>query len=135
MITDYRLLVSLFKRSLLGASPTLAKMLIQVLNLDLNVIYQPGSQMHLVCALIRLSTHNPEHGTTIRSIDVPVHEITKMSGLNTFSLQRIFDHNRQCQLLCDHILQSFPDRTNEIPKLINSFHAYRDELAIIMVSY
>ena len=47
VITDHKTHVSLFKKSLGSSSPILARMLLQILNFDLDVVYQPGTQMHL----------------------------------------------------------------------------------------
>ena len=70
VITDHKPLVSLFKKSLGSSSPRLARMLLQILNFDLDVVYQPGSQMHLSDAISRLSSHNPDKGDTIPGLDV-----------------------------------------------------------------
>ena len=58
VITDHKPLVSLFKKSLGSSSPRLARMLLQILDFDLDVVYQPGSQMHLSNAISRLSSHH-----------------------------------------------------------------------------
>ena len=47
VITDHKPLVSLFKKSLVDASPHLTCMLMQLLDYMLNVHYQPGDSMHL----------------------------------------------------------------------------------------
>ena len=65
LITDHKPLLSLFKKTLGSSSPRLARMLLQILDFDLDVIYQPGSQMHLSDAISRLSSHNPDKGNTI----------------------------------------------------------------------
>ena len=51
VITDHKPLVSLFKKSLVDASPRLTRMLIQLLDFSLCVIYQPGVKMHLSDAI------------------------------------------------------------------------------------
>ena len=53
--TDHKPLISLFKKSLGSSSPRLPRMLLQILNFDLDVVYQLGSQMHLSDAISRLS--------------------------------------------------------------------------------
>ena len=49
VITDHKPLVSLFKKSLGSSSPQLARMLLQILNFDLDVVYQPGSHAFIWC--------------------------------------------------------------------------------------
>ena len=51
VITDHKPLVSLFKKSLVDASPRLTRMLIQLLDFSLCVIYQPSAKMHLSDAI------------------------------------------------------------------------------------
>ena len=89
VITDHKPLVSLFKKSLGSSSPRLARMLLQILNFDLDVVYQPGSQMHLSNAISRLSSHNPDKGDTIPGLDVSIHNVSIGTGFNATSLQTI----------------------------------------------
>ena len=46
IITDHKPLVSLFRKSLVDSSPRLTRMLIQLLDYTLDVMYQPGAQIH-----------------------------------------------------------------------------------------
>ena len=58
IITDHKPLVSLFRKSLTSASPRLPRMLLHIFHYQLNVMYQPGTKMHLSDALSRLTSHN-----------------------------------------------------------------------------
>ena len=49
---DHKPLVSLFKKSLTSASPRLSMMLLHIIDYQLDVMYQPGTKMHLSDALI-----------------------------------------------------------------------------------
>ena len=51
IISDHKLLVSLFKKSLTSSSPNLSRMLLQILDYDLSIVYQEGSKMHLSDAI------------------------------------------------------------------------------------
>ena len=75
VIADHKPLVSLFRKSLGDSSPKLTKMLIQFLDYTLEVMYQPGTQMHLSYAINRLSTHDNSKGTTIQNLDVSTHAL------------------------------------------------------------
>ena len=57
IISDHMPLVSLFKKSLANSSPRLSRMLLQILDYDLQIMYQEGSNMYLSDALSRLSLH------------------------------------------------------------------------------
>ena len=65
IVTDHKRLVSLFRKSLVDSSPRLTRMLIQLLDYTLEVMYQPGAQMHLSDATSGLSMHGNSKGTTI----------------------------------------------------------------------
>ena len=56
-------------------------MLLQILNFDLDVVYQPGSQMHLSDAINRLSLHNPDKGDTIPGLYVSIHNVSICTGI------------------------------------------------------
>ena len=62
IISDHKPLISLFKKSLANSSPRLSRMLLQILDYDLQIMYQEGSKMHLSDALSRLSSHKTEKG-------------------------------------------------------------------------
>ena len=51
IISDHKPLVSLFKKSLTSSSPHLSRMLLQILDYDLSIVYQEGSKMHLSNAI------------------------------------------------------------------------------------
>ena len=58
VITDHKPLVSLFKKNLTLASPRLSLMLLHILDYQLEVMYQPGTKIHLSDALNRLISHD-----------------------------------------------------------------------------
>ena len=88
IITDHKPLVSLFRKSLVDSSPRLTRMLIQLLDYTPEVTYQPGAQMHLSDAISRLLTHDKNKGKTIANLDVSIHAIEELTGLNHFQLIR-----------------------------------------------
>ena len=75
VIKDHKPLVSLFKKSLIDASPCLTHTLMQLLDYMLNVYSQPGERMHLSNAISCLSSHNKATGKTIKDLDVSIHAI------------------------------------------------------------
>ena len=95
VITDHKPLVSLFKKSLGSSSPRLARMLLQILDFDLDVVYQPGSQMHPSDTISRLSSHNPDKGDTILGLDVSIHDVSICTGFNATSIQTIREHTQK----------------------------------------
>ena len=133
IISDHRPLVSLFKRSLASSSPHLSRMLLQILDYDLNIVYQEGSKMHLSDALSRLSMHQPNNGLTLPGMDITVHEIEACTNFSAVSLGNICEatlRGQDLKVLKTHITNGFPASSNQCPECIRPFFPYRDELTV-----
>ena len=133
IISDQKPLVSLFKESLTSSSPCLSRMLLQILDYDLNIVYQEGSKMHLSDVLSRLSTHQPNNGLTLPGMDITVHEIEACTNFSAVSLGKIHEamlRDQDLQVLKTHITNGFPTSTNQCPESIRPFFPYRDELTV-----
>ena len=133
VITDHKLLVSLFRKSLVDSSPRLTRMLIQLLDYTLDMRYQPGAQMHLSDAISRLLTHNSNTGSTIENLDVSVHTIEELTGFNSLSVAKIHQHTTTdlaMQQLIQHINDGFPNSSAKCPETIHPFFSFRDELSV-----
>ena len=89
IISNHKPLVSLFKKSLTSSSPHLSRMLLQILDYDLNIVYQEGSKMYLSDALSRLSTHQLDKGSTLPGMDITVHEVETCTNFSSVSLGKI----------------------------------------------
>ena len=132
VITDHKPLVSLFKKSLVDASPHLTHMLMQLLDYTLNVQYQPGDKKHLSDALSHLSSHYKATGKTIKILDVSIHAIEELTGFNSISVEKLHHHtsiDSALQLLIDHINNGFPESSNKCPDCIKPYFSFRDELS------
>ena len=133
VITDHKPLVSLFKKSLVNASPRLTRMLIQLLDFSLCVIYQPGAKMHLSDAISRLSSHDNSKGKTIQDLNVSIHSIEELNGFNSLSVDKIRQHtakDNSLQLLIQHINDGFPASSVKCPEIIRPFYNFREELSV-----
>ena len=128
VITDHKPLVSLFKKSLVDASPCLTRILVQLLDYTLNVTYQSGERMHLSS----LSSHNKAVGKTIKKLDVSIHAIEELTGFNSISVKKFCQHTANdpdLKLLIDHINNGFPDTSAKCPECIRPYFSFRDELS------
>ena len=108
-------------------------MLLQILDYDLNIVYQETSKMHLSNALSRLSTHQPNKGLTLPGMDITVHEIETCTNFSALSLDKIREatlQDQDLQVLKSHITNGFPISTNQCPECIRPFFPYRDELTV-----
>ena len=133
VITDHKPLVSLFRKYLVDSLPRLTIMLIQLLDYTLEVMYQPGAQMHLSDAISRLSTHDNSKGRKIQNLDVSIHTIKEITGFNSLSVDTIPQHTSKgqaLQLFIQHINDGFPDSSTKCPAEIHSYFSFRDELSV-----
>ena len=108
-------------------------MLVQLLDYTLDVMYQPGAQMHVSDAISRLLTHNKNEGKTIANLDVSIHAIEELTGFNSLSVDKICQHtskDQTMQLLIDHINNGFPESSTKCPETIHSYFSFRDKLSV-----
>ena len=88
MIMEHKPLVSLFKKSLTSASLRLSRMSLCIIDYQLDVMYQPGTKMHLSDALSRLTSHSDNSkANAILGLDISVHDVkvfTEMSVLSPY---------------------------------------------------
>ena len=75
IFTDHKPLVSLFRKSLMSALPRLSRMLLHILDYQLDVMYQAGTKMHLSDALSRLTSHDNSKAKSIPGLDITVHDV------------------------------------------------------------
>ena len=111
----------------------MTRMLVQLLDFNLDVTYQPGAKMHLSDAISRLSTNDNSKGTTIVNLDVSIHAIEELTGFNLLSVEKIHQHTTKdntMQLLIRHINDGFPDSFPKCPEAIHSYFSFRDELSV-----
>ena len=123
------LLLTTNRKSLVDSSPRLTTMLVQLLDYTLEVMYQPGAQMHLSDAISRMSTHDSSKGTTIQNLDVSIHAIEELTGFNSLSVDKILQHTTKdqvMQLLIQHINDGFPDSSTKCPETMCSYFSFRD---------
>ena len=133
IISDHKPLVSLFKKSLTSSFPHLSRMLLQILDYGLNIVYQKGSKMHLSDALSRLSTHQLDKGLALPGMDITVHEVETCTNFFSASLGKIRELtlcDNDLLVLKTHIINGFLLSTNQCPECIRPFFPYRDELTI-----
>ena len=89
MIMDHKPLVSLFKTSLTSASPRLSRMLLCIIDYQLDVMYQLGTKMHLSDALSRLTSHNDtSKANAIPGLDISVHDVDIFKEMSVLSLAK-----------------------------------------------
>ena len=113
VITDHKPLVSLFKKSLTLASPRLSRMLLCIIDYQLDVMYQPGTKMHLSDALSRLTGHKDNSkAKTIPGLEISVHDIevfTEISALSLAKTRRATEADTDLKMLKQYINDGSPE--------------------------
>ena len=83
------------------------------LDYQLNVMYQPGTKMHLSDALSRLTSHNDNSkAKSIPGLDITVHDVevfTEISPLSLVKIKCITRDDPVLQTLKQYIQNGFPE--------------------------
>ena len=135
IITDHKQLVSLFKKNLTSASPRLSQMLLYILDYQLNIMYQPGTKMHLSDALSRLTSHNNNRkAEPIKGLDVTVHHVqifTEISPLSLAKIKCVTGEDPVLQTLKQYIHDGFPANTADCVESVHDYFNFTDKLAVV----
>ena len=130
MITDHKPLVSLFKKSLTSASPRLSRMLLCIIDYQLDVMYQPGTKMHLSDALSRLTSHNDNSkANAIPGLDISVHDVkvfTEMSVLSLAKIKKVTETDPDLKTLKQYINDGFPENKGDCLESLRGYFNFRE---------
>ena len=135
IITDHKPLVSLFRKSLTSASPRLSRMLLHILDYQLEVMYKPGTKMHLSDALSKLTSHNDNSkAKSIPSLNITVHDVqvfTEISPLSLEKIKRVTENDPDLKTLKQYIQDGFPTNRSDCVESVQGYFGFREELAIV----
>ena len=124
-------LVSLFRKSLTSASPRLSRMLLHILDYQLDVMYQPGTKMHLSDALSRLISHNNNSkAEPIKGLDVTVHDVqifTEISPLSLAKSRHVTENDPDLKTLRQYIQDGFPANRSDCAESVQAYFGFREE--------
>ena len=134
IITDHKLLTSLFLKCLANTSPILARMMLHISDYDANVLYQKGSKMFLLDALSHLSSHNTRQGkqSEIKGLNIPVHDV--QTDVCETILDKICIHSKTdstLSLVMRYVLDGWSGNANECAEPAQPYFTYREELTIV----
>ena len=135
IITDHKPLVSLFRKSLTSASPRLSRMLLCILDYQSEVMYQPGTKMHLSNALSRLTSHNDNSkAKSIPGLDITVHDVqvfTEISPLSLEKIKRVTENDLDLKTLKQYIQDGFQANRSDCIESVQGYFGFREKLAIV----
>ena len=93
VITDHKPLITLFRKNLHATSPRLSRVLVQILDYNIEFHYQEVTKMHLSDALSRLNTHDSDaeksKAKPVADFNVTIHEVEILTGFKSLSLDQI----------------------------------------------
>ena len=122
-------------KSLTSASPRLSRMLLHILDYQVEVMYQPGTKMHLSDALSRLTSHNDNSkAKSIPGLDITVHDVQVLTEISPLSLEKIkyvTENDPDLKSLKQYIQDGFPANRSDCVELVQGCFGFREELAIV----
>ena len=134
IITDLKLLLPLFEKSLSNTNLCLSRLLLCISEYDLKLHYQSGSKMKLNDALSRHSSHNTKDGnnTEVKGLDISIH--APEADVTECKLEKIH-MTTQCDtklwILIKHIIEVWPDTHDQCSEPSHDYFTFRHELSVV----
>lgn len=128
--SDHKPLESIFKKPLHQAPMRLQRMLLRLQRYSLNVTYRPGKELHIADALSRAFLK--EQKEELLEKDLEVNMITLQLPISEKKLQmfrKATAEDPEMQLLRDTTLRGWPSERSAVPKEIQLYWTFRDEIA------
>ena len=129
IITDHKPLITLFRKKLHATSPRLSRMLVQILDYNIDFHHQEGTKMHLSDALSRLNTHDSiaekSRAKLVVDFNVITHDVEILTGFKSLSLDQVRQETEcdtDMQLCLNSIFQMvFPSLNHVYQSQFNHF--------------
>ena len=117
------------------APPRLQKMLLQLQEYDINLVYKKGKEMYLANALLRAYPPEIIYEDFERDIDSEkfIHLMSKHSSVKdekTEQTRNEIASNSTMQLLIQQIKSGWPSERSSVPPKLKPYYPYRDELSV-----
>ena len=127
--SDHKPLQSIWKKSLVSASPRLQRLLLRLVHYDLNIEFLRGKENVIADALSRVY---PLQSTNPKAIDsnidvVPVHHITQSAPVSKTKLQKL--RLATLSSLAKTIHKGWPQSKKDYPEQLLDFWSFRQEIS------
>ena len=127
--SNHKPLEAITKKPLRCAPKRLQGMFLKIQKFDINIVYNPGSQMYLADTLSR--AYLPSSKNTQRDFEmVNVLKILPVSEEKHDEILRHTSKDEVLQLLKEVILTGWPTDKKSLPAVLNPYYSYRDELSV-----
>ena len=132
--SDHQPLQSIWKKSIVSASPRLQRLLLRLADFDLNIEFLRGKENMIVDALNRVCPLQSSNSKTKDSnIDViPIHHITQTAPVNKTRLQELrlaTQSDPTLSSLAKTIHKGWPQSKKDCPEQLLDFWSFRQEIS------
>ena len=134
IITDHKLLVSMFKKDVATLSQCIQCILLKIHQYRVQIIYKPGPE---ICVADWLLRHNHAEGKDkpIKGMDIQMDAIQIATDMpecvSMAEIQQASSLDNHLQQLKGIIITGWPDSRDELCVDLQLYWSYRDELAVI----
>ena len=126
--TDHEPLITIMKKPIHSAPARLQKMMMRLQKYQFHLVYKRGTQMYIADTLSRAYLSDTEEGEEDQWYDVM--EVLPVSDKRRDELVEATESDHICNLLKHVIVNGWPKQYKKVPKLIQDYYAFREELVI-----
>ncbi|XP_063607727.1 uncharacterized protein LOC134782233 [Penaeus indicus] len=123
--SDYKPLEIIQLKNLTTAPPRLQHMLMRLQHYDVTIRYKPGKDLLLADGLSRLSSTDNQHIVPDLQINFVTFSNEKLVTLQQETSRDVFLHG-----LKEVIIQGWPEKMKDLPRMLQPYWSFRDELSI-----
>ncbi|XP_033731751.1 uncharacterized protein K02A2.6-like [Pecten maximus] len=129
--SDHKPLEIICRKSLLNAPKRLQRMLLKLQKFDLEVVYKPGSTMYMADTLSRAYLpFNTRSSTEVETEHVNAMQYLPISPERCKALQLATEQDPALSLLKSVIRKGWPLEKTSVPKEVQAYFGFREELTI-----
>ena len=134
IITDHKLLVSMFKKDVATLSQHIQCILLKIHQYRVQIIYKPGPGIFIADWLLR-QNHTEGKDKPIKGMEIQVDMIQTMTDMpecvSMAEIQQASSLDNHLQQLKGIIISGWPDSRDELHMNLQPYWSYRDDLAVI----
>ena len=132
ILTDYKPLIAISKKSLVSAPPRLQHLLLRLANFNVELQWIPGKEMIFSDHLSHNVSSDSSNKPTCEGLDLKIHDVyLNASNEKCLSLENEMSKDPMMQALKHQIIKGWPHSRSECSKNLQEFWNYRDELSVL----
>lgn len=129
--TDHKPLVSISNKPLACAPKRLQRLLLRLLQYDVEIRYKPGKEMHLADTLSRAYLNTSDRSATEEETeDINMIDYLPVSVETRKNIQKATSEDATLQLVNQYITNGWPNHKHTLPPETHEYFQVRDELSI-----